>query len=224
MLLGIFRINKSGADLTDEAKDNLQQVIGPLFASAMGHFETFQKCLFAGAIEVTRLLADWDVKQGLKLIAEKLDASPDRMLAYRGLGAQVGIVFADGLPGWHSPSGVVEYFKCFDRNINFFSNDEIDDLNVLWQLRHTLVHTGGWLTLPDAQKLKRLQGLGSRALRFNEQFMFAFTRLMHRLTRDSVGRLENRLRARLQDGLSSEDRKIFDSLFRCESPAVTYFK
>lgn len=31
------------------------------------------------------------------------------------------------------------------------------DLAVLWQLRHSIAHTAGWLTQPDAQKVERLR-------------------------------------------------------------------
>lgn len=214
---------KNSTQLTDEAKDNLRQVTGPLFASIMGHFETFQKCLFAGTLEVTRLVQNWDSEKGLKQLGDRFDPSPSRMLAYRGLGAQVGIVFADSLPGWHYPEGVSRYFKAFDDTVDIFSSDEKANLNVLWQLRHTLVHTGGWLTLPDAQKVGRLQGHGNQSIRFNENFMLALTKLFHRLIRGSVGRLEGKLRPRLQAGLTAQDQAIFDNLMRCQSPAPAYF-
>jgi hypothetical protein len=221
--LRLFPKVKNSKKLTDEATDNLRQVTGPLFSSIMGHFETFQKCLFAGTLEVTRLLQNWDAEVGLKCLGDKLNPSPSRMLAYRGLGAQVGIVFADALPGWHGPEGVNRYFKAFDNTVDIFSSDEKANLDVLWQLRHTLVHTGGWLTLPDAQKVVRLRGHGDQSVRFDENFMLWLTRLFHRLVRDSVGRLDGKLRPRLQPGLPAADQSTFNELMKCRSPAPSYF-
>lgn len=152
--------------LTKEAKDNLQQVTGPLFAATMGHFETFQKCLFAGLFDSTRLLKEWDPNNWLKSAGEKFDFSASRLMAYRGQGAQIGLLFADALRGWHSPKAVNEFYRCFGSGADLFAADEVADLEVLWQIRHTLVHTGGWLTLPDAQKVKRLSGRGDSALAF----------------------------------------------------------
>jgi hypothetical protein len=216
------KFSKKG-QLSIEATDNLQQITGPLFAAAMGHFETFQKSLFAGLFEISRLLKDWDSANGFKSIGQTIEFSSSRMAAYRGHGAQVGLLFADSLSGWHSPSRVREHFKCFDPDVGVYSNKEVGDLEVLWQIRHTLVHTGGWLTLPDAQKVKRLIDKGDTALAFNELFMLAFTRLMHRIVKESVGRLETKLRPRLRDDLDASEQQEFDDLLKVDSPSASFF-
>lgn len=209
--------------LTKEAKDNLQQVTGPLFAATMGHFETFQKCFFAGLFDASRLLANWDSKSSLKVLGNEIELSPVRLSGYRGQGAQVGLLVADSLTGWHSPWTVTENFKCFESELNFFSKKESEDLEVLWQARHTLVHTSGWLTLPDAQKVKRLSSRGDSALAFDETFMLAFTKLMHRVVKSAVERLEKKLRPRLRSDLDASEKQEFDDLMKVDSPSASFF-
>jgi hypothetical protein len=216
------KFERSGK-LTNEAKDNLQQVTGPLFAATMGHFETFQKCLFAGLFDATRLLQDWDPGSWIKSIGEGLDLSIKRLIAYRGQGAQVGLLIADASNSWHSPSKVNEFFACFGSGPELFSTEEVRDLEVLWQIRHTLVHTGGWLTLPDAQKVKRLSKCGDSALAFDELFMLAFARLMHKIAKNSVGRMEKKLRPRLRSDLDKYEQDEFDRRLNVSSPSPSFF-
>ena len=212
-----------GGALTPEAKDNLQQVTGPLFAATMGHFETFQKCFFAGLFDSTRLLENWSPESWMKSVGTGIDFSAARLMAYRGQGAQIGLLFADALRNWHSPEAVNSFYKCFGSGCDLFDAHEVADLEVLWQIRHTLVHTGGWLTLPDAQKVKRLSGKGDSALAFNEKFMLAFTRLMHRVVKSAVGRIETKLRPRLRTDLDASEKQEFDDLVKVDSPSPSFF-
>lgn len=218
-----FPKRAGGNDLSSEAEENLRNITGPLFACLMGHFETFQKFLFAGAVEATRFFKDWDEGNLAALFGERSEISPRRMLAYRGQGAQVGTVLADSLSGWHSPGNVNSYFKAIDSTVSLFSNSDVEDLIVLWQIRHTLVHTGGWLTLPDAQKVKRLHLYGDHSIGFEENFQLALTKRLHRLAKDATGRLKLRLTQRLRIGLPANDQAEFSDLTKCDSPAPAYF-
>jgi hypothetical protein len=130
---------------------------------------------------------------------------------------------ADSLSGWHSPTKVNEHYRSFDKTLELFTSAEIGHLQVLWQIRHTLVHTGGWLTLPDAQKVKRLIEKGDTALAFNDLFMLAFTRLMHRIVQESVGRLHKKLKPRLRNDLDAAERQEFDDLLKVDSPSPSFF-
>jgi hypothetical protein len=209
--------------LSDEAKDNLQQITGPLFATTMGHFETFQKCLFAGLLDVTRLLESWSSDSLAQSVGANVALPAARLVAYRGQGAQIGLLFADSLSGWHSPGAVNGFFKCFGSGSELFLSEQVKDLEVLWQIRHTLVHTGGWLSLPDAQKVKRLSKYGDGPLAFNELFMLAFTRLMHKTVKSSVERMEKMLRPRLRTDLDSSEQQEFDNLLDVSSPSPSFF-
>lgn len=209
--------------LSDEAKDNLQQITGPLFATTMGHFETFQKCLFAGLLDVTRLLENWSSDSLAQSVGANVSLPAARLVAYRGQGAQIGLLFADSLSGWHSPGAVNGFFKCFGSGSELFLSEQVKDLEVLWQIRHTLVHTGGWLSLPDAQKVKRLSKYGDGPLAFNELFMLAFTRLMHKTVKSSVERMEKMLRPRLRTDLDGSEQQEFDNLLDVSSPSPSFF-
>jgi hypothetical protein len=214
---------EKNSQLSVEATDNLQQITGPLFAATMGHFETFQKCFFAGLLDVTRLLENWNPEGLEKSVGSNLNVPVTRLVAYRGQGAQIGLLFADSMRSWHSPKDVNGFFKCFGAGSDLFLSEEIGDLEVLWQIRHSLVHTGGWLTLPDAQKIKRLSKYGDGPLAFNDLFMLAFTRLMHKTVKTSVERMDKMLRPRLRSDLDSLEKQEFDDLLSVFSPSPSFF-
>lgn len=71
-----------------------------------------------------------------------------------------------------------------------FSNDDIKMLDLLWQLRHSVVHTAAWLTLPDSQKVKQLHGKGDRVIAFEHTFIYALSRRFHKLVKAANARLK----------------------------------
>ena len=80
--------------------------------------------------------------------------------------------------------------KVFGIKKDYFGTKEVSDLNVLWQLRHTIVHTGAWLTEPDAQKVKRLSKFANSAIAFDPNFITAVARRLHKIVKEGNTRIE----------------------------------
>jgi hypothetical protein len=177
-----------------DSVDSLRQISLALVGALMGHFETFQKAVFAGLVERSATFPDFDVSSFLSHIAKNLRSevviSPTRLLAFRSVKAPVGFVVADSLNGWHKPATFNSALKAFGIKKDYFGAKEISDLEVLWQLRHTIVHTGAWLTEPDAQKVKRLNRSGNAAIAFDVNFINAISRRFHRIVKAGNTRVE----------------------------------
>lgn len=91
----------------------------------------------------------------------KLEVDLVRLAAHRSEGvAPVGMLIADSMRGWHDPEAVNGMFRAFGSGTDLFSRDDCERLAVLWQFRHSIVHTGGTLTQPDAQKVEAIKSLG----------------------------------------------------------------
>lgn len=142
----------------------------------------------------------------------------------RGLSANVGLVFADSLKAWHSPDKVNTFFKSFGLKQQTFSNSDIGELHVLWQLRHSIVHTGAWLTLPDSQKVPALSKLGDKPIIFEHTFINAVARRLHKLVNDANDRLLADFTTRL--GASPPSAVIADAkaFLSVTSPKPTWLK
>ena len=218
------KFKTSDGKLHEEAKENLELVTLSLVASAMGHFETFQKSLFAGSVEVSRFFKDFHVEAFCNQLRNGYSIKPNNILAFRGNSAQVGSIIADHLGEWHNPATVSEYFKLFGNDFNFYSNKDIATLRFLWQVRHTIVHTGGWLTLPDAQKVKSLTDKGDRALAFEDRFIYAMVKKLHNLVRSCVNRLDKETRKRLRPNITTVERDEFNEMMKVESTSPTFFR
>jgi hypothetical protein len=89
---------------------------------------------------------------------------------------------------------------------------------VLWQIRHSIVHTGAWLTLPDAQKVKRLKPYGGKPLVFEDSFINAVSRRFHRIVRDANGRLLADCKTLLTTNAPGHAVKNIDTFLAVKSP------
>lgn len=220
-----FGKNNDGTYRKD-AQDSLQHILSAFLPAIMGHFETYQRHLFAGVFEYSSLLHRFDVEGFLKKLEKdySVKISPLRLAAYRGFNAPVGVLLADTLPGWHHPERVNSYFKAFGFKKEFFSSDDCKRLRILWQLRHSIVHTGGSITIPDAQKISELEPYGDKPVVFDNQFVFEVSRKMHPLVQKATNRIESSFLDTLQDNIVSEDRQALEELFEVKSSVAVWLR
>ena len=206
---------KNDGSYNKDSKESLNHISCSLLATVMGHFETYQKSLLAGLIDWSINIDAFKFDDFRKSISRSgsLDFEVDlsRMLAQRGSPAHVGYVIADSMGGWHNPSKVNAYFQGLGIKANALSNEQVADLRVLWQIRHSIVHTGAYITAADSQKVERLSEWSDCPIIFNHFFYNWFSRKMHRITQD----VNNRLHAACNAGLkASATQGAKDSLTR----------
>lgn len=183
-----------GGKYNKDSEDSLRQISLAIVGVLMGHFETFQKAVFAGLVERSAAFPSFEVDSFISKIEKQIGSevviSPARLLAFRSEKAPVGFVVADSVKGWHRPARFNSTLKAFGIKKDYFGSKEVSDLEVLWQLRHTIVHTGAWLTAPDAQKVKRLSKFGDSAIAFDPNFINAVARRFHRIVKAGNARIE----------------------------------
>jgi hypothetical protein len=220
-----FPKNADGAYRKD-AIDSLQYIVSAFLPAIMGHFETFERYLFAGVFEHSRLLRGFDVEKFFSSLKKEYNVSIDavRLGAYRGFRAPVGILLADNLPGWHDPERVNAYFRAFGFRRQFFSNDDCARLRVLWQLRHSIVYTGGSITIPDAQKVDELKDFGGKPVVFGVQFIFELSRRMHPLVKTATKGIEGCFRSDLIDNVPKHDQESLAKLFEVKSSVSAWLR
>jgi hypothetical protein len=186
---------------SDETEQALAQITIAALGTIMGHFELYQRLSFASAFELTRYVAKFDLEKCVRSLEKvaglKLDIS--HLSAYRGQPAPIGQLIADSLSSWHSPDTVNLYFNTISSNnkLSFYSNDDIRTIRILWQLRHSFVHTGGWLTLPDAQKNTDLMGKGGKAIFPKNEFTESVAKNLFGICIGATMRLSSNLAAGL---------------------------
>lgn len=117
-----------------------------LFGQLMAAFEFFLKDFVTYVIDSTQILDE-------KLIKEDwLKIDVERILANRSRMASVGSTLVHSTLGWHSPQMVNQrYYKLFGRRV--FSNQQVEQLEQLWILRHSVAHNAGTVIHYDAMRL-----------------------------------------------------------------------
>lgn len=211
---------KKDGNLTKDAQDTIYRISSATLASLMGHFETYQHFLFAGLLEGTRLMPDFEIDGCIGNLKKYGNLAVDlvRVSAFRGQPTPIGQILADNLNGWHYPQKVNSYFRAVVSDHDLYTKKEIRELEVLWQLRHSTVHTAGWLTQPDSQKVDALSKHGDHAIRLNYQFIPAVARRFHSIVDRSVRALEKKYRNNLNVELTEVEKVEIDDLFLVASP------
>jgi hypothetical protein len=138
--------------------------------------------------------------------------------------ASVGLLLADSLTGWHNPSRVNSLFDAFNLKRQLFSADDCAKLRVLWQLRHSIVHTGGTLTLADAQKIDDLSGLGDSKVIFENNFIFEVARKLHPLVKNATTGVGMAFRDKLITELDVSKVKDISDFFEVKSSIAVWLR
>lgn len=221
--------------LTKPALENLQNINAGLLAAIMGNFETFQKYLFSDMFEYSIYLNKFDVKsfiQRLTKVSNHSEISIDlqRFAAYRDNSVGVGMILAENLKNWSAPGVVNQYFATFGlkdahgQQRALFSSDSIANLSVLWQLRHSIVHTAATITLPDAQKVAKLNSFGGRIIALEPQFIYEVARKMHNLVKEGVGNLQAAYVNNLKGNVPADVRRKIDDVFKVSSSCSVWLR
>jgi hypothetical protein len=197
----------------------IQNIINSTLATIMSCFETYEKHLFAGIFETTAYFESFNTSNFIKQLSEhsEISISIEQLLGYRLNAAPTGMLIANCLSSWHNPTKVNSYFKSFGLQTNMFSNEDVEDLDVLWQLRHSIVHTGACVSHSDSQKNKQLSSLGGKVIVFSNKFIYELTKRFHSLIYNATNRVCNAITQRLPANLPTTTKKDILELFEVRS-------
>lgn len=185
-----FRKNRKTKSLNSSSKDSLQYIVLATLPLIMGHFETYQKYLFAGLFDMSIYLDKFVIKDFFKRLSEdkkhkrsyNIEINLEHIALYRDVKADsMGLLLVNSMSDWHNPESVNHYFDAFGLKNQLFSNQQSEWIKILWQLRHSIVHNGGTLTLADSQKNPKLANLGQKQLAFKDNFIIELCRKFHEL-------------------------------------------
>lgn len=214
-------------EYTKDSFDSLQHLIVASLPTIMGHFETFERALFAGMFDMSVYLQRFSVEKFFKDLSKDETVFIDliRLAAYRSIGSKsIGTLLADSLSGWHNPQRVNKYFLAFGLNFMAFGNSESEKLMTLWQLRHSIVHTGGTLTLADAQKVESLSQYAGKQIAFENNFIFEVARKLHPIVKQTTTGLGNGFKQRLSPALAQQERDKVEKFFEVKSSVPSWLR
>jgi hypothetical protein len=220
--------NQNGT-FTKDSADTIKYLTLAVLPTLMGHYETYQRYLFAGLFDLTVYQEGFKVKRFIdKIIKDsksEISIDLERLAAFRSIGtSSIGFVIADNLKGWHSPEKVNLFFNAFQLNHQFISNDNEKRLKVLWQLRHSIVHTGGTITLPDAEKTEELNAWGDKTITFENNFIYEVARKLHPIVKSGTVGIGNNFKAKLKPNLDPEIIAKIDRFFEVKSSIAVWLK
>lgn len=218
---------KQNGDFTKDSVDSLQHLVSAALPTIMGHFETYQRYLFAGIFDMSIYLSNFDATKFFENLSKETNITIDwpRLAAHRGIGASsIGSLLSDAMSGWHNPERVNRYFGAYALPFTTYGTDSIEKLKTLWQLRHSIAHTGGTLTLADAQKVKSLTGFGGQQIAFEKQFIFEVARKLHPIVKKTTEGMGNAFKGKVLPNISSVDTAKVAKFFEVKSSIPSWLK
>ncbi len=226
MCIRMFKKNNDGTYAKDSL-DSLQHLSTAILPTIMSHFETYQKYLFAGIFDMSVYLKEFDIETFFKSLEKisKVIIDPIRLAAHRGYsGTSIGTLLADSLSGWHDPEKVSKYFSAFSLEYKLFCNDSVKKLKVLWQLRHSIAHTGGTLTLPDSQKVEELSKFGDQQIAFEQNFIFEVSRKLHPLVKKATLGIGEAFINSTRDNILTDEMNRITKFFEVKSSVNVWLR
>jgi len=215
---------KKNNDYNKDSLHSLQEIASPILASLLSNLELFQRAIYGGLFDLTHKIPGYSSKGLMKgLRAAEVEVSIHHVLGYRGVKAAAGDIVADALPGWHDPRKVNNYFKALLNIEPFYENKQCEELALLWQLRHGIVHTGATLTPPDSQKAPQLNEHAGRAIVFRPQMVEGVVIWFHKLLKAVNESFFPKVKGRFKSAYKGEVETALNELFRMESPRRSYF-
>lgn len=230
--LNHFKI-KANEEYGIAATNAIQIINASLLAYVMSNFETYQKFFFAQLIEYSIYLNKFDIDGFFKRLnkdTHEITINIVGFAAYRENPHSVGLVIAENLKNWHNPETVNKYFGAFNlvdehgRKLSFYSHEEINDLFVLWQMRHSIVHNAGTITLPDSQKRSCLNEYGGKSIILEEKFIIEVVRKMHKLIKEATERVKSLYLHNLSDSISETTKQKVEKLFKVSSTCNAWLR
>lgn len=231
--LNKFKQNKNGA-YSIPAIRSIQIINAGLLATIMGNFETYQKYLFARVFEYTIYLTEFDLAQFFRNINKsnggEVNIDLARFSAFRDNQTAVGLILADNLKNWQSAHCVNSYFRAFglrdahNHQIDIISADTRESLSVLWQMRHSIVHTASTISIPDAQKVPKLHGFGDKVIALEPQFISEVARKFHPIIKEITDNIGDLFKNNMRIDLAADIKHKIDKLFLVDSTYKAWLK
>ena len=211
--------------LSKSSVSSLQHLSAAILPTIMGHFETYQRHLFAGIFEMSGVLRNFHANDFVSKLQKSdvdIKIDPVKLAGYRRFSTTTGVLLADNLSGWHNPRLVNKYFSAL-LDTDIYDEVSCKNLLLLWQLSHSIVHTGGSMSRPDAQKVPELIEHGGKPLAFDGMFILEVSKKFHPLVKSATSKAEKSFKGQQIPDISEDDQKIIDKLFLVKSKVPVWF-
>lgn len=225
---------KGKINYSQDAIDSMCIISAGLLAGIMGNFETYQKYLFANMFEYSIYLNKFTIDSFIKSLEKASSSSISidlkRLMSYRDNHAAVGLIIADNIKNWQSPSVVNKYFGAFGLQDalrsprQFYSNDACQKLSTLWQMRHSIVHTASTITIPDSQKVDKLNSFANKEIALEKNFIFEVARKLHPIIKDATNNMRDIYLHNLKDDIPLVKYNAIKEIFKVSSTCSTWLR
>lgn len=226
--------SKGVKSYSKDAVDSMYIISAGLLAGIMGNFETYQKYLFANMFEYSIYLNKFTTSEFIKHLNNaahsNISIDLNRLSSYRDNHAAVGLIIADNLKNWQSPTIVNDYFKSFrlqdarGRMLEFYGTKAREKLAVLWQMRHSIVHTASTITIPDSQKIDKLNPFANKVIALEKNFILEVARKLHPIIKEATEHMRDVYLHNLKRDIPQAKLNAINDVFKVTSSCPAWLR
>lgn len=226
--------SKGVKSYSKDAVDSMYIISAGLLAGIMGNFETYQKYLFANMFEYSIYLNKFTTSEFIKhlnnVAHSNISIDLNRLSSYRDNHAAVGLIIADNLKNWQSPTIVNDYFKSFrlqdarGRMLEFYGTEAREKLAVLWQMRHSIVHTASTITIPDSQKIDKLNPFANKVIALEKNFILEVARKLHPIIKEATEHMRDVYLHNLKRDIPQAKLNAINDVFKVTSSCPAWLR
>jgi len=215
----LFQIRDT-ASKTVQDTVSMQIWLSSLYSYTMGQFELYIRRQFTEVLNTSIFFQSYDST----IIAERLrkvGCAPtiESILVDSSNEWEPGWLISEALPGWHDPEKINQYFRVLFPDFCLYSNEQSERIRVMWQIRHSIVHTGGLVTRFDARKHRLLHRLGDKKLHLSDTSIDSLTFWLNEIVVDSTERLKTKLIEHyVKTDEEETDNELIEKAAGCHSP------
>lgn len=211
---------RDAASRAAQNTESMQIWLCSLYSYAMGQFELYIRRQFTEILNTSIFFNSYDSAS----IAERLrkaGCAPtiESILVDSSNEWEPGWLISEAMPGWHDPEKVNQYFRVLFPDFCLYSNEQSERIRLMWQIRHSIVHTGGLITRFDARKHRLLHRFGDKKLYLSVTSIDSLAHWLNEIIIDSTARLKTKVMEHyITSGEEETDSAIIEKAAGCRSP------
>lgn len=215
----LFKIKEAASKASRDA-ESMQIWLCSLYSYTMGQFELYVRRQFIEVLNVSVFFKSYDSTS----IAEKLRKvgcmpTIESILVDSANEWEPGWLISEAMPGWHDPEKVNQYFRVLFPDFCLYSNEQAERIRLTWQIRHSIIHTGGLITRFDARKHRLLHRFGDKKLHLSEKSIDNLVYWLDGIVVDSTERLKSKITDHFETSDDEQaDDEIINEVAGCHSP------
>jgi hypothetical protein len=108
--------------------------------------------------------------------------------------------------------------------LDFYTTEARENLSVLWQMRHSIVHTASTITIPDSQKIDKFNPLANQVIALEKNFILEVARKLHPIIKEATEHMRDVYLYNLKNDIPQTKLNAINDVFKVTSSCSAWLR